>query len=321
MEKRRPRNQTRDWAIGRWKHILSEKLSDRQLSGEHTICPICGGKDRFRFDDKEGRGSYFCNVCGAGDGFDLLQKLEGWSFSQAAKYIDEVVRHEDVPRETFKENTDTAVRRAYLNDIWVKAKSNEVVADYLAVWRGFKTETAMKMAESSSLRGTESLFYPDHRAAYRGVLAMVKDLAGRPVNIHRTWLMDPKPIRKLSPGVAKLEGASIQLLPQWRQFVVGEGLETSIAGWQILTEQGLRDLGCFSAISAGNLAQMKVPDSARRIWICADADESFTGQAAAFELARRMRLQKVEVSVLMPFKMGQDMDDIKAEESGGYQTF
>jgi hypothetical protein len=34
----------------------------------HQACPVCGGSDRFRFDDKEGRGTWFCNQCGAGDG-------------------------------------------------------------------------------------------------------------------------------------------------------------------------------------------------------------------------------------------------------------
>lgn len=176
------------------------------------------------------------------------------------------------------------------------------------------------MADSQSLRGSESLLLSERNTNFSAVLAMVKDLAGRPVSIHRTWLTDPKPVRKLAPGLAKLDGASIHLLPQWRQFVVAEGIETAIAGWQRLTDSGIMDLGCFAAISAGNLARMQVPPTALKVYICADNDASFTGQAAAFELARRMRLQKLEVSVLLPYGVGMDMDDIKAEEDG-YQTF
>lgn len=40
----------------------------------HQPCPICGGKDRFRCDDKGGTGSWICNQCGAGNGFDLVKK-------------------------------------------------------------------------------------------------------------------------------------------------------------------------------------------------------------------------------------------------------
>ncbi|WP_296818027.1 primase-helicase zinc-binding domain-containing protein [Thiobacillus sp.] len=49
----------RELAHGRWPGILSRfGLTDKQLSGRHTACPVCGGKDRFRFDDKEGRGTF-----------------------------------------------------------------------------------------------------------------------------------------------------------------------------------------------------------------------------------------------------------------------
>ena len=56
-------------ATGRWPGILKHfGLDDRTLSGDHCPCPVCGGKDRFRFDDKEGRGTYYCSHCGAGHG-------------------------------------------------------------------------------------------------------------------------------------------------------------------------------------------------------------------------------------------------------------
>ena len=45
---------------------------------------MCGGSDRFRFDDKEGRGTWFCNQCGAGDGLKLVEKVFGVSASEAA---------------------------------------------------------------------------------------------------------------------------------------------------------------------------------------------------------------------------------------------
>jgi len=46
---------------------------------KHGPCPICAGKDRFKVDDKEGRGTWFCNQCGAGDGFALVEKSRGMS--------------------------------------------------------------------------------------------------------------------------------------------------------------------------------------------------------------------------------------------------
>ena len=63
-------------ARGRWRGILhSLGMDERSLSGKHCPCPLCGGKDRFRFDDKDGRGTYYCSGCGAGDGVKLAMGL------------------------------------------------------------------------------------------------------------------------------------------------------------------------------------------------------------------------------------------------------
>ena len=65
-------------AAGRWRSILSTLgMDDKALSGKHCACPMCGGKDRFRFDDKDGRGTFFCSGCGAGDGVKLAMGITG----------------------------------------------------------------------------------------------------------------------------------------------------------------------------------------------------------------------------------------------------
>ena len=48
-----------DKAIGRWRTLLPFLgVEERFLSSKHGPCPICGGTDRFRWDDKAGSGSY-----------------------------------------------------------------------------------------------------------------------------------------------------------------------------------------------------------------------------------------------------------------------
>ncbi len=39
---------------------------------QHQPCPVCGGTDRFRCDNKNGSGSWICSHCGSGDGFKLV---------------------------------------------------------------------------------------------------------------------------------------------------------------------------------------------------------------------------------------------------------
>src|SRR5690348_1283875 len=71
-------------AQGRWFQILtSTGIDPNFLKNKHGPCPICGGKDRFRFDDKNGCGTFFCNHCGAGGGIRLLQLFHNCNFQLA----------------------------------------------------------------------------------------------------------------------------------------------------------------------------------------------------------------------------------------------
>ncbi len=48
---------------GRWRDVLSNYGCNVPSGNKHGSCPVCGGKDRFRFDDKQGRGTWFCSQC------------------------------------------------------------------------------------------------------------------------------------------------------------------------------------------------------------------------------------------------------------------
>ncbi|MDT3542268.1 primase-helicase zinc-binding domain-containing protein [Cronobacter sakazakii] len=76
-------------ACGHWPRILPA-LGVKVIKNRHQACPVCGGADRFRFDDKEGRGTWFCNQCGAGDGLKLIEKVFGVKPAEAARKVDAV---------------------------------------------------------------------------------------------------------------------------------------------------------------------------------------------------------------------------------------
>ena len=84
-------------ALGRWSDLLTALggLEPAQLNGRHQPCPLCGGRDRYRFDDMAGSGSWFCNQCGGkdqlgggGTGIDLLMRLRHWSYRQACEAVE-----------------------------------------------------------------------------------------------------------------------------------------------------------------------------------------------------------------------------------------
>lgn len=78
-------------AAGRWPDVLSlAGITVPHSPRQHSECPACGGTDRFRFDDG-GRGSHFCNQCGAGDGLDLVAKVNHCDTTEAARLVADVL--------------------------------------------------------------------------------------------------------------------------------------------------------------------------------------------------------------------------------------
>ncbi|MBA7944908.1 TOPRIM and DUF927 domain-containing protein [Citrobacter sp. RHBSTW-00271] len=72
-------------AANNWPHVLAGLNIDVPDSPHrHAGCPACGGTDRFRFDDN-GRGAHICNQCGAGDGLDLIKKVNNCDTTEAAQ--------------------------------------------------------------------------------------------------------------------------------------------------------------------------------------------------------------------------------------------
>ncbi|MDX7746014.1 DUF927 domain-containing protein [Aeromonas veronii] len=74
-------------AAGHWPDLLAAVGIDIPRRGKHGPCPACGGKDRFRLDDKGGRGTWICSQCGNGDGLDLVGKVTGRQPKEAAELI------------------------------------------------------------------------------------------------------------------------------------------------------------------------------------------------------------------------------------------
>jgi putative DNA primase/helicase len=85
-------------ASGRWPDLLAHfcGLTPEQLSDKHQPCPLCGGKDRYRFDDKDGTGSWYCNKCGGkdqtgggGTGMDLFMRHQRLTYIEACQRIEQ----------------------------------------------------------------------------------------------------------------------------------------------------------------------------------------------------------------------------------------
>src|SRR5205823_3312618 len=121
-------------ARGRWREILPLLgIETRFLQNKHGPCPLCGGKDRFRFDDRDGSGSFYCNQCGPGTGLLLIRKLRGWDHATACREVDRIIGAEPVrPAAPVKANCRNSDKAASaIRRLLAGARHPEIVDRYL----------------------------------------------------------------------------------------------------------------------------------------------------------------------------------------------
>jgi putative DNA primase/helicase len=301
----RPR--TIDQARGKWTGILATLgVETRFLSGKHTACPMCGGKDRFRFDDKEGKGTYFCSGCGAGTGMDLVQKLNGWDFRTAASEIDKIVGNVDFVAP--KPALDAAKRTRLLNDLWrsgTPAGPGDAIARYLGSRR------LQLPSNSRVLRYVDKALAPENSGGgwHPCMVAMISDTDGKPASLHRTFLgpngkADLDEPRAAMPGAIP-DGAAIRLTDPAATLGIAEGIETALAATKLF------GIPVWAAINSTQLAKWQPPAGTQTVVVFGDNDQKFGGAAAAYALAHRLatRRDPVAVTVKIPDAIGHDWAD------------
>lgn len=291
-------------ARGRWREILLHLgVGESFLSKRAGPCPHCGGRDRFRFDDR-GEGWHFCQQCGPGPGIVLLRKLRGWTYAEACSAVDEVIG-KDAPVAPAREapTRPDDVKRAALERLLAGSSDDDLVADYLRS-RGLAVTSPV-------LFGRRFRPYVDGKTPvgrFHAVIGPVLSPAGELVSAQRIYMADLSPRKKLAEVVGTVNGAADRLHDCDDELGVSEGIETGLATFQIF------GIPTWAAISANGIKTFEPPVSVRRLHVFADNDSSFTGQAAAFALARRLtnRPDRIEVIVNVPPEPDTDWLDVLA---------
>lgn len=295
-------------AKGKWRGILLEiGLPESCLRDKHGPCPMCGGADRFRWDNREGSGSYICNACGAGDGMKLAIEFTGKPFPEVARQIDGILGNvkpdADKPKSALSDDDRRQILRAAYADT-VPIEPGDLAHAYLTA------------------RGIDELIYPkalrfaprmkDGEGGVRPcMVAMVAGPDGKPVTMHRTFLRpdglakaDMASPRKLMPG-ALPDGACVRLCDYTSgPLGIAEGIETAMSA------SGLYTLPVWAAINATMLAKWTPPDGCDEVAVFGDHDPKFGGQAAAYALAHRLAVKGIAVTVHIPAMPGTDFNDV-----------
>ena len=292
--------QVKEMAMGHWPQILPALGVGRAfLENKHGPCPLCGGKDRYRFDDKNGRGTFYCR-CGPGDGFDLLMRLNQWTFPETASRIEEFLKGsiQNVGSQKSKTNPADAINKILSGVNLVK--EGDQVSQYLAS-RGLN-----KIPEAVMFH--QSLYESESRRNCAGMVVKVQSASGEVISLHRTFLKDGKKAsidspRKVLPPTTTLNGGAIRLYPAKSILGLAEGVETSIAAHEIF------GIPVWSVMNTNGLKTFVPPEGIENILILGDNDKNFAGQEAAFHSANKLTLKGYQVQVNIPDTPGNDWLD------------
>lgn len=300
-----------DMARGQWRGILLRLgVPDNHLTGRHGSCPFCGGRDRFRFDNKDGSGSYICGQCGAGSGMDFVMKLKGWDFATAAREVEALLHGHSLPKDEIKPKVTPEDTRRMAWEIW--QKSEEIKPGSQA--DGYLRARGVGMDDySENLRFVPMLRY-SATLSLPAIVAKIVDADGKGASLHRTFIDGhrkadvPNP-RMMLPGSLP-DGACVRLSGPREEICIAEGIETALAC------ERLFETPCWAVLNTSMMEKWILPSFVRSVTICADNDPKFGGQKAAYTLAHRLLVgsSEIEVKVRVPDDRGTDWLDVWNKE-------
>ncbi|WP_037460709.1 DUF7146 domain-containing protein [Sinorhizobium fredii] len=305
-----------DQAKGRWRSVLvALGIPETCLTGKKGRCPICGGKDRFRFDDKGGSGSFFCNQCGSGYGIHLLQKTTGVEYAAACRMIEGVIGaigDKEPHAGTRKPERDCVSAMLKAKEVWEGA-SAVTPGSRVDAYLGSRGLSPILGTTQRVVRSADRLLYLDEDGEFRGrlpaMVALIHDANRRPTGIHRTFLAAdgsekaPVPVPRKILGTLPA-GSAVRLGEVGCALGIAEGIETALAASLLFK------VPVWAALTAGNLESWTPPEGATEIHVFGDNDKNFAGQKAAYALAHRLSLHRFNVAVHLPEQPGTDWNDV-----------
>lgn len=298
-------------ARGRWKSILIKLgVEEKVLDGRHHACPVTGeGDDRFRFSNKDGKGSFFCGCNnGSGDGMQLLKCKFGMDFKAAAVAVEEIIGATEVDDDTKKKSAVTALAdlKAIQSAVRSQCRSLRLLEEMTSYLRGRGIDqipAALQVANLNYAIGPQR--------TYAAMVAKFVNRDGKPVTYHITYLengkkADIKRQRVIATPAIPMAGGAVRLYPlDGKRLGVAEGIETAISA------SILYGMPVWACLNTAMLEAFDPPDEVEELIIFSDRDRNFAGQKAAFALGHRLAMKRsnIDVDVTIPLLDGEDFND------------
>ncbi|HCM6056487.1 TPA: toprim domain-containing protein [Klebsiella aerogenes] len=260
-------------ACGHWPHILPA-LGVKVIKNRHQACPVCGGSDRFRFDDKEGRGTWFCNQCGAGDGLKLIEKVFDVSVLEAAQKVNTVTGNlSPVAPEVIaaaEAETDADRKTAAALAVRLMEKTRPATGNAYLTRKGFPGRECLTLMVTHKTGGVT------FRAS--DVVVPLYDDTGALANLQ---LINSDGLKRTLKG-GQVKGACHIIDGQkqaGKRLWIAEGYATALTVHHLTGETVMVALSSVNLLSLASLARQKYP--ACQIVLAADRDLNGDGQTKA----------------------------------------
>ncbi|QRG79204.1 primase-helicase zinc-binding domain-containing protein [Citrobacter sp. R56] len=260
-------------ACGHWPRILPA-LGVTVIKNRHQSCPVCGGSDRFRFDDKEGRGTWFCNQCGAGDGLKLVEKVFGVNPSEAAQRVNAVTGNLPpvAPEVIAAAEAGTEADRKAAAELTVKLmeKTRTTTGNAYLTGKGFPGRECLTLTTMHKTGGVT------FRAG--DLTVPLYDDSGVLVNLQ---LINADGLKRTLKG-GQVKGACHIIKGQkqaGKRLWIAEGYATALTVHHLTGETVMVALSSVNLLSLASLARQKHP--ACQIVLAADRDLNGDGQTRA----------------------------------------
>jgi putative DNA primase/helicase len=274
-------------------------------------CPACGGRDRFVFDDRNGRGDFLCRGCGAGDGFELLKRVHRWTFAEARRQVLAVLGSAatNVPPAARAPiaSAPTTLVATLPEKLRSLQRSACAVADCQDAVTYLTSRGLWPLPDGCPLKAHPSLDYrhDGQHARHPGLVAQVRDVAGELVTVHVTYLdggakvATEAPRKILSPMTGR-EGCAVRLMPAGEVLGIAEGIETALAA------AAIDGVPVWAALNTSLLRKFSPPAGVRLLRVYADRDEP--GLEAAGRLMERLQ-GTVRLELRLPAAPHKDFND------------
>lgn len=287
-------------------------------------CPACGGQDRYTFDNRHQRGDFFCRQCGAGDGFQLLERVHRWTFKEALNQVISAAGLDGSSETPARTRSSVAERSRDITPMIAKpparvvalARSSCVLADCPDAMNYLASRGLWPLPPACGLRAHAGVEYWDGGqsvARYPALIAEVRDIAGELVTLHVTHLQQGQKVsgrepRKILSPLTGREGCAVRLMPAVTTLGIAEGIETALAA------AALEGVPTWAALNTSLLARFEPPPGLSRLVIFADRDAP--GLFAAGRLMERLQ-GRIPFELRVPPAPHKDFNDVAMSRASG----